>query len=98
LFAFSRSTKVMMGLPIPAVAQNLREADLLAVRGETAVAQGQASRQHRDERGARLAMSRRARISGIFGLLSEEARRDAAFVPQRGGFALECRQTFTTGC
>ena len=34
-------------------------------------------------------MSRRARISRIFGLLSEEARRDAAFV--------ECRQTFATG-
>ncbi len=59
-----------MGLPIPAVAQNLRDADLL----------GESLPQHRDERGARLAMSRRARISGIFGLLSEEAGRDAAFV------------------
>ena len=37
-----------------------------------------------------MAMSRKPRISGIFGALSEEARRDASFV--------ECRQTFTTGC
>jgi len=43
-------------------------------------------------------MSRRAGISGIFGLLSEGVQTGCSVRPPRGGFALECRQAFTKGC